>query len=155
MDFYIYTKGGHSPQPMDPLVLYMFFVECRGVFLGVSFYESQDIDCQITNRVWWLPPMSTHRCGVFSEPWGGGGGGQCGMFSVANISKIFTHSLPKGYVWFLSHIVGHISACENIQKVVAFTVNFYSSAILGRWGIVVASAVCPSICPSVCPSNFS
>ncbi len=26
MDFYIYTKGDHDPQPMDPLVLYVFSI---------------------------------------------------------------------------------------------------------------------------------
>ncbi len=27
MDFYIFTKGDHGPQPMDPFVLYVFSIE--------------------------------------------------------------------------------------------------------------------------------
>ncbi len=44
MDFNIYTKGSHGPQPMDPLILYMFSIECCRVILGVSINESQDVD---------------------------------------------------------------------------------------------------------------
>ncbi len=40
----MYTKGDHGPQPMDPLVLYVFSRECCVIFLRVSLYESQDAD---------------------------------------------------------------------------------------------------------------
>ncbi len=51
MDFYNYTKGGHGPQRADPLVLYVFSIECCGVFRVVSFYEGQNINFQVISRV--------------------------------------------------------------------------------------------------------
>ncbi len=41
MDFYIYANVSHGPQPMDPLVLYVFSVECSVVILRVSLNKSQ------------------------------------------------------------------------------------------------------------------
>ncbi len=72
--------------------------------------------------------MSTHLCGVFIEP-SRGGGAQCGMFSVVNISKMFTHSLLRGVFGFSHILVATFSACENIHKVVAFTVNFLFDSV--------------------------
>ncbi len=66
MDFNIYTKGGHGPQPMDPWILYMFSIEGCSVILGVSNYESQDVDFQVidllflrNNCIWGHPKLST------------------------------------------------------------------------------------------------
>ncbi len=70
--------------------------------------------------------MSAHRCGVFIEP----GGGQCGMFSVANISEMFTHSLPQGAFCFSHILLATFGACEDIHKIVAFAINFLSHCVL-------------------------
>ncbi len=39
MDFYIYTKGDHDPQPMDPLVLYVFSIVLCNLPEGLFVWE--------------------------------------------------------------------------------------------------------------------
>ncbi len=45
---------------------------------------------------------------------------QCRMFCVANISVMFTHSLPKGAFSFSHILLATFCACKDIHKVVAF-----------------------------------
>ncbi len=47
MDFNIYINGGHCPQPMDPLILYMFSIEGCSVILGYLFMKAMDVDFQV------------------------------------------------------------------------------------------------------------
>ncbi len=51
------------------------------------------------------------------------------MFSVANISEMFTHSLPRGAFCFSHILLATFGACEDIHKIVAFAVNFLSPCI--------------------------
>ncbi len=52
------------------------------------------------------------------------------MFSVANISEMFTQSLPQGAFCFSHILLATFSACQDIHKVVPFTVSFLSDSVL-------------------------
>ncbi len=51
------------------------------------------------------------------------------MFSVANISEMFTHSLPQDAFCFSHIMLATFGACEDIHKIVDFTVNFLCDCV--------------------------
>ncbi len=57
------------------------------------------------------------------------GGGQRGMFSVANISEMLTHSLPQSAFYFFHILFATFGACEDIHKIVPFAVNILSHCV--------------------------
>ncbi len=57
------------------------------------------------------------------------------MFCVANISVMFTHSLPKGAFSFSHILLATFGICEDIHKVVAFAVNFLTNSVFLPSGV--------------------
>ncbi len=54
---------------------------------------------------------------------------------MANISVMFTYSLPKGAFNFSHILLATFGACEDIHKVVAFAVNFLSDSVFLPSGV--------------------